>query len=68
MAAVPTLEAEEARRPSWEREALVGERTRIINHMESALARVGIAISSRGEAFSSGRSTIRSSRWRSQPG
>jgi transposase len=42
MAAVPTLEAEDARRPSREREALVGERTRIINRMKSALARLGI--------------------------
>jgi transposase len=42
MAAVPTLEAEDARRPSREHEALVGERTRIINRMKSALARLGI--------------------------
>ena len=42
MAAVPTLEAEDARRPSREREALVGERTRIINRMKSALARLCI--------------------------
>jgi transposase len=42
MAAIPTLEAEDARRPSREREALVGERTRIINRMKSALARLGI--------------------------
>ena len=42
MAAIPTLEAEDARRPSREREMLVGERTRIINRMKSALARLGI--------------------------
>ena len=42
MAAVPTLETEDARRPSREHEALVGERTRIINRMKSALARFGI--------------------------
>jgi transposase len=42
MAAIPTLEAEDARRPSREHEALVGERTRIINRMKSALARLGI--------------------------
>ena len=41
MAAVPSLE-EDARRPSREREALVGERTRIGNRMKSALARLGI--------------------------
>jgi transposase len=42
MAAIPTLEAEDARRPSREHEALVGERTRIINRMKSTLARLGI--------------------------
>jgi len=42
MAAIPTLEAEDARRPSREHEALVGERTRILNRMKSALARLGI--------------------------
>jgi transposase len=42
MAAIPTLEAEDARRPSREREVLVGERTRLINRMKSALARLGI--------------------------
>ena len=42
MVAIPTLETEDARRPSREREALVGERTRIINRMKSALARLGI--------------------------
>ena len=42
MAAIPTLAAEDARRPSREREALVGERTRVINRLKSALARLGI--------------------------
>lgn len=42
MAAVPTLEEEDAKRPSREREALVNERTRIVNRMKSALARLGI--------------------------
>ena len=42
MVAVPTLEEEDAKRPSRERENLVGERTRIINRMKSALVRLGI--------------------------
>lgn len=42
MAAIPTLEEEDAKRPSREREALVGERTRIVNRMKGALARFGI--------------------------
>jgi transposase len=42
MAAVPTLEEEDARRPNREREGLVGERTRIINRMRGCLARLGI--------------------------
>jgi len=42
MAAIPTLEAEDARRPNREHEMLVGERSRIINRMKSALARFGI--------------------------
>ena len=42
MAAIPTLEMEDARRPSREHEALVGERTRLINRMKSTLARLGI--------------------------
>src|SRR3954467_3669845 len=42
MAAVPTLEEEDARRPNREREGLVGERTRIVNRMKSHLARPGI--------------------------
>ena len=42
MAAIPTLEEEDARRPNREREGLVGERTRIINRMKGCLARLGI--------------------------
>jgi transposase len=42
MVAVPTIEQEDAKRPSRERESLIGERTRIINRMKSALARLGI--------------------------
>src|SRR5512147_1492361 len=42
MVAVPTTEEEDAKRPSRERENLVGERTRIINRMRAALARLGI--------------------------
>ena len=42
MVAIPTLEAEDAKRPSRERESLVGEQTRIANRMKSALARLGI--------------------------
>jgi transposase len=42
MAAIPTLEEEDARRPSREREGLVGERTRILNRLRGTLARLGI--------------------------
>lgn len=42
MAAVPTLEEEDAKRPSRERESLVGERTRIVNRMKGAMSRPGI--------------------------
>jgi transposase len=42
MAAVPTLEEEDAKRPSRERENLVGERTRLVNRMKGALARLGV--------------------------
>jgi transposase len=42
MVAVPTIEEEDARRPSRERENLVGERTRIVNRLKAALARLGI--------------------------
>src|SRR6516165_2788279 len=42
MVAIPTLAEEDAKRPSRERESLVGERTRIINRMKAALIRLGI--------------------------
>jgi transposase len=42
MAAIPTLGQEDAKRPSRERESLVGERTRIVNRMKGALARLGV--------------------------
>jgi transposase len=42
MAAVPTIEEEDARRPTRERESLVGERTRVVNRMKANLARLGI--------------------------
>src|SRR4051812_25519391 len=42
MAAIPTLEEEDARRPNRERESLVGERTRILNRIKANLARLGI--------------------------
>jgi transposase len=42
MAAVPTLEQEDDRRPGREREALVAERTRIINRLKAAMAWLGI--------------------------
>jgi transposase len=42
MVAVPTLEAEDARRPGRERERLKADRTRLINQLKGALARLGI--------------------------
>ncbi len=42
MAAIPSLEEEDARRPNREREALVAERTRVINRIRGCLARLGI--------------------------
>jgi len=42
MAMIPTLEEEDAKRPNRERENLVSERTRLVNRMKSALARLGI--------------------------
>ena len=42
MAAIPSLEEEDAKRPSRERENLVGERTRIGNRIKSTFARLGI--------------------------
>jgi transposase len=42
MVALPTLEQEDAKRPSRERESLIGEKTRIVNRMKGTLARLGI--------------------------
>src|SRR5437764_15098679 len=42
MAASPTLDEEDSKRPHRERESLVAERTRIINRMKGCLARLGI--------------------------
>jgi transposase len=42
MAAIPTLEAEDAKRPNREHQTLVGERTRIVNRMKGSLARLGV--------------------------
>src|SRR5215210_4234300 len=42
MAAIPTLADEDARRPTRERECLVGERTRNVNRIKAALARLGV--------------------------
>src|SRR4051794_11334322 len=42
MAAIPTLADEDARRPTREREGLVGERTRIVNRIKANLTRLGI--------------------------
>lgn len=42
MAAIPTLEEEDARRPNRERENLVGQRTRIVNRIKACLVRFGI--------------------------
>jgi transposase len=42
MAAIPTIEEEDAKRPNREREKLVGERTRTINRIKATLARFGI--------------------------
>jgi transposase len=42
MAAIPTLAEEDAKQPSREREALVSERTRVVNRMKAILARLGL--------------------------
>lgn len=42
MAAVPTLEEEDCKRPNREHQNLSGERTRIINRVKGALIRLGI--------------------------
>ena len=40
--AIPTLKNEDAKRPSRERQSLVGEQSRIVNRMKAALIRLGI--------------------------
>ncbi|HQT54880.1 MAG TPA: IS110 family transposase [Phenylobacterium sp.] len=42
MVAIPSFEEEDAKRPSRERESLVGERTRIINSVKSGMLRLGV--------------------------
>ncbi|MFD1985551.1 transposase [Mesorhizobium newzealandense] len=42
MAAIPTLEEEDARRPNRERGTLIGEQTRLINRIKAILARFGV--------------------------
>jgi transposase len=42
MAAIPTIEEEDAKRPGREADTLTGEQTRLVNRMKSALARLGI--------------------------
>ncbi len=42
MVAIPTMAEEDARRPSRERESLVGEQTRIVNRIKAVLALFGI--------------------------
>jgi transposase len=42
MAAIPTLEEEDAKRPTREREQLIGKRTGIVNRMKAAVVRLGI--------------------------
>jgi transposase len=42
MVAIPTTEDEDAKRPTRERESLVGEQNRIINRMKATLIRLGI--------------------------
>ena len=42
MVAVPTLAEEDAKRPSRERETLVGEASRIITRVKAAFVRLGI--------------------------
>jgi transposase len=42
MAAIPTFEEEDAKRPHREREQLVGKRSAIINRMKAAFVRLGI--------------------------
>ncbi|RWX58289.1 hypothetical protein EN780_37240, partial [Mesorhizobium sp. M4B.F.Ca.ET.089.01.1.1] len=41
-AAIPTMEEEDWRRPSRERERLIGEQTRLVNRIKAILARFGV--------------------------
>jgi transposase len=41
-AAIPSLQEEDAKRPSRERESLVGEQSRLVNRMKATLIRLGI--------------------------
>jgi len=43
MAAIPTSEEEDGRRPGRERERLIGECTRIVNSMKADLTRLGVS-------------------------
>src|SRR2546427_3455667 len=51
--AIPTLKDEDAKRPSRERESLVGEQSRIVNRMKAALIRLGIRGFNRSEEHTS---------------
>jgi transposase len=42
MAAIPTLDEEDAKRPSRERETLVGARTRLVSRIKGTLVRLGL--------------------------
>jgi transposase len=42
MAAIPSLEEEDAKRPHREREQLISKRTGIVNRMKAALVRLGV--------------------------
>ena len=42
MVAIPTMKAEDAKRPNREHDSLIGERSRIVNRMKAALVRLGI--------------------------
>jgi transposase len=57
MAAIPSLDEEDARRPNRGRENLVTQQTSIVNRMKACLIRLGVRISSR-------RCAARRSGWR----
>src|SRR5499433_2645583 len=42
MVAIPTIQDEDAKRPHREREALIGETTRLVNRMKACLVRFGV--------------------------